>query len=82
MDGASRHQASGVRRRAGALELPTPGDVGGLTADRAVFALLRACYRGRRTGVPTAFYPIRAVDTLHPYRLQHAAAAYDLAGLG
>lgn len=57
--------------------VPSVEDLG--CADRSVFAVLRARYRGRSTGKPSCFYVLNEQDRQHMLRLQFFGLAYDLA---
>ncbi len=58
---------------------PLAGDWTGLTADRAVFDLLRR-WPGRASGAATVLYTMNAQDALHPARLQVMGQRYADAG--
>jgi hypothetical protein len=58
--------------------VPLQGDSKGMSADRHVFAVLKAL-RGVATGQPTVFYRMDPNDGLHGQRLQIMGAAYDAA---
>jgi hypothetical protein len=57
---------------------PLPGDPG--SADRSVFAYLARHHRAASSGHATVFYEMNERDPIHPMRVRHMGAAYEMAG--
>ena len=60
--------------------IPLPGDTNRMTADRNIFANLRARFVGAATGKPSVHYLLGPSDPLHAARLKRMGALYEQAG--
>ena len=58
-----------------AWTIPLPGDVKAMSADRMVFARLLK-HLGAGSGLPTSFYRIDPMDSMHPRRLEWLGSSY------